>query len=81
MWGVANTVLKSTLSLDGFCLSRRLIGHCQVMRDDDAKSHLQAEGGQPVAAFLKGLCMSVPPLSPPACDPAKVSKEQPKISC
>ena len=70
MWGVANPVLKSTLSLDGFCLSRCLIVHFQVMRDDQAKSQLLAEGGQPLAAFLKARCMSVPPLSlPPAIQP------------
>ena len=38
MWGVANPVLKSTFSQDGFCLSHRLIGHCQAIRDDQAKS-------------------------------------------
>ena len=37
MCGVADVEMKSTLSLDGFCLSRRFIGYCLAMRDDQAK--------------------------------------------
>ena len=36
MWGVPNPDLKSTLSLDGFCMSRRFT--CQAIRDHQAKS-------------------------------------------
>lgn len=75
IWGVANPELRPTLSLDEFCLSCRLVGHCQAMRDDEAKSRLLTQGGQPLAALLKGRCMGVPPQSPPVFESFKASKE------